>query len=197
MAFDLKGAIANIAPTLATMLGGPLAGTAVTALEAAFGLAPGAGEDGITKVIQNAGMTPEIIAAVRAGDEKHAEVIAQQKIDLEKINLDYQAAITQGENADRDSARKREMEIKDGTPANLAYMMIGGFFVVSVAQLIALMGFAEIVAKIPPEGWLLIGNISGYLANEAKAASQYYFGTTSNSGKKDKLLYNSQPIEPS
>ena len=51
MNFNLKAALGSIAPTLATMLGGPLAGTAVTALEGALGLAPGAGTDEVTKVV--------------------------------------------------------------------------------------------------------------------------------------------------
>ena len=38
MNFNFKTAIGSIAPALATMLGGPLAGTAVTALEGALGL---------------------------------------------------------------------------------------------------------------------------------------------------------------
>ena len=64
MAFDLVKSLESIAPTLATMLGGPMIGGAVTALESAFGLTPGAGTDGITQVIQGGGMTPEIISAV-------------------------------------------------------------------------------------------------------------------------------------
>ena len=38
MAFDLRTAIGSIAPTLATMLGGPLVGGAVAALLPAFGI---------------------------------------------------------------------------------------------------------------------------------------------------------------
>lgn len=195
MKFDLKSAIATIAPTLATMLGGPLAGTAITALEGAFGLAPGAGEDGVTKVVQGAGMTPETIANVRAADQHHKEVLGQQALDLEKLNADYATAMAQATAKDRDSARQREMVVRDRTPAHLAYMIIGGFFVVSVAQLVALMGYADIAAKIPAQGWLLIGNISGYLAAEAKAAASYYFGTTQGSDKKTDLLAKSPAIE--
>src|SRR6185295_15133686 len=72
--FNFKTAISSIAPTLATMLGGPLAGTAVTALESALGLAPGSGADGVTAAVAT-GMTPETIAAVRAADQKHLEII--------------------------------------------------------------------------------------------------------------------------
>ena len=91
MAFDLKSAIASIAPTLGTMLLGPLGGTAITALESAFGLSPGAGQDGITQVMQTGAMTPDIIANVRAADQKHQEILAQQNIDLKKMNADYKS----------------------------------------------------------------------------------------------------------
>ena len=64
MAFDLKSAITTIAPTLAGMLGGPLAGTAVVALEGALGLSQGAGTDAVTNVLQSGAVSPDQIAAV-------------------------------------------------------------------------------------------------------------------------------------
>ena len=190
MNFDLKTAIASIAPTLATMLGGPMAGTAVNAIAQAFGLDPAATQGDITRVMQTGAMTPETIAAVRAADQKHAEILGQQGIDLAKLNADSEAA----DASDRDSARKREMALKDNTPAILAYMVIGGFFAISIAQLIALMGYGEIAAKIPSQGWLLIGNISGYLANEAKAAASYYFGANRGDERKTELLSQAPAI---
>lgn len=190
----LSGVLTSVAPTLATMLLGPMGGAAVTALEAAFGLSAGSGADAITKVVQAGGMTPDIMAAVRAADQKHAEIMGQQGIDLKKLNSDHEAAMAASGNADRDSARRREVEVKDRTPANLAYMIIGGFFGVAIAQLVALMGWPEVAAKIPAQGWVIVGNISGYLAAEAKAAASYYFGTTQDSGKKTDLLAQAEPI---
>jgi hypothetical protein len=178
------------------MLGGPLAGAAVTALEGAFGLSPGSGADAITKVVQSGGMTPEIMAAVRAADQKHAEVMGQQGIDLAKLNADHEAAMSSLVVDDRKDARKREADVKDRTPAHLAYMIIGGFFAVATAQLIALMGWPDVAAKIPPQGWVIIGNISGYLAAEAKAAASYYFGTTQDSGRKTELIAQADAVKP-
>ena len=195
MAFDLKSAISTVAPVLASMLGGPLAGTAVTALESAFGLSPGAGVDGITQVVQSGNMTPDIIANVRAADQKHAEIMSQQGIDVQRMNTDFKTAMVDAEIKDRDSARQREISVKDRTPAKLAYMIIGGFFAVSIGQLVGLMFFPDYAAKIPSQGWLLIGNISGYLAAEAKAAASYYFGTTQASNDKNDMLYNSTPTD--
>lgn len=191
----LATALTSVAPTLATMLLGPMAGAAVTALEGAFNLDPGSGADGITKVIQAGGMTPEIMASVRAADQKHQEIIGQQGIDLAKLNADHEQAMEQVRAGDRDSARKREVDTKDRTPAHLAYMIISGFFGVALAQLVALMGWPEIAAKIPPQGWVIIGNISGYLAAEAKAAASYYFGTTQDSGRKTELIAQAEPVK--
>jgi len=188
MSFDIAGALESIAPTLSTMLLGPLAGTAVSALESAFGLTPGSGADGITKVMQSGNMTPDIIASVRAQDQKHAEVIAQSGVDLAKLNADHEVAMNKLSVDSADSARHREEVIKDNTPAILAYILIGGFLVVSVAQLVALMLFPVQSTAIPPQGWLLIGNISGYLAFEAKQAATYYFGSTVQSKAKDDTI---------
>lgn len=105
-----------------------------------------------------------------------------------KITTDYEIEQQKVDAGDRASAREREMSIKDSTPARLAYMIIGGFFGIAIAQLVALMGWPDEAAKIPPQGWVIIGNISGYLAAEAKAAAAYYFGTTMDSGRKTDLL---------
>lgn len=94
----------------------------------------------------------------------------------------------QAEASDRDSARKREMVLKDGTVAKLAWTLIGGFLAVSAAQIAAVFWWPELTAKIPAQGWLLVGNISGYLANEAKQAAAYYFGSSVGSKSKDDTL---------
>ena len=194
MSFDLKTAIASIAPTLATMLGGPLAGTAVSALASAFGLSPTASQDDITKVIQNGQMTPEIIAKVRGADQKHAEIMAQQGIDLQKLNMAHEEALEKFAADDRESARKRQELTKDDTPAFLAFFIIAGFFIVSGAEIVGLTLFPAQVKDIPPQGWLLIGSIAGYLAQEAKSAAAYYFGTTAGSSEKTKLLAKAPPV---
>ncbi len=198
MGFDLKGAIGSIAPTLATMLGGPLAGAAVSALTGAFGLTSTGDQSkdlgAISDVVQNGAMTPDMISQVRAADQKHLEIIGQQGVDLAKLNADHEAAMAQISVGDVASARQREVAVKDSTPRVLAYTLIGGFLSLSLLQLIALMFFPVQAAAIPQSGWLLIGQISGYLANEAKMAGSYYFGTSAGSDKKTDMLAKAQPI---
>lgn len=179
MSFDLGNALKTLAPTLATMLGGPLAGTAVTALEGAFGLSAGAGTDGITAALQAGQMTPEIAAAVRAADQKHAETLAQQQIDLAKLNADSAAAMATTDAADRDSARKREESVKDNVPALLATLVTVGFFGI----LLGLMGG---FLKVAGSNELMI--LLGALSTAWTGIVAYYFGSSSGSKGKDDTI---------
>ena len=184
----VKSAIGTIAPWLAGTLGTPVAGVAVKAICDLFGLsANSATPENVTAAI--AGATPDRLIALKQADQKHQEFMTQIGYD----NLQKLESIAA---QDRDSARNREIQTKDRTPAHLAYMIIGGFFGVATAQLVALMGWPDIAAKIPAQGWVIIGNISGYLAAEAKAAAAYYFGTTQDSGRKTELLAQSGPVQP-
>jgi len=122
----LGSLVGSIAPTLATMLGGPLAGTAVSALASAFGLTADATADDITKVIQTGGMTPDIIAKIREADQKHQEVIGQQKIDLAKLNADHDAVFAQTDAADRASARTMQTQTHSPWPGILSGLTTSG-----------------------------------------------------------------------
>lgn len=174
MSFNLRQFIGSVAPTLAAALGGPFAGMAVKAIGAAVGIE----EPTQAKIEQTlATANPDVLLKLREADYKFAETMKQLDVDVFKLEV-----------ADRDSARQREIALKDQTPAHLAYMIIGGFFMLSVAQIITIMGWPELVAKVPGQGWLVIGNVSGYLAAEAKAAAAYYFGTTAGSKDKDTTI---------
>lgn len=180
MNFNLKTALSTIAPTLAAMLGGPLAGTAVTALETALGLAPGAGQDNVTAAVA-AGMTPETIAAVRAADQKHLEVLGQQGIDVQKLNADFAASMAKIDADDRDSARKREISVGGYTTPALAWLIVA-----------ASIGLAAAVVTgnvtNDPKMSTLVGTVIGYLFAESKQVLAYYFGSSAGSARKDDTI---------
>jgi hypothetical protein len=175
---DFTTILKTVAPWIGTALGGPLGGLAVDAATRALGV-----PEKTTEALKNAlaGVTPADMLALKKAEQEFKEQMMALGFDtlekLEQMELD-----------DRKDARAREVAVKDKTPARLAYMIIGGFFAVAGAQLIALMGWPDVAAKIPPQGWVIIGNISGYLAAEAKAAASYYFGTTRDSGEKTQML---------
>lgn len=183
MAFDLKSALTTIAPTLATMLAGPFAGTAVAALETACGLTPGAGEEAITKVIQGGGMTPEVVAAIRAQDQKHAEVMGQQGIDLAKMNADFESAADKTAAADRDSARKMEIAAHSYWPGVLS--------AVTTAAVIGVIGARMFGADLPNDPTTV--QLIGSLTTGWGVAMAYWFGTTRQAANTVNLLAQSAP----
>lgn len=194
MSFDLKTALTSFAPTLATMLGGPLAGAAVTALEGAIGLQPGAGVDGITQVLQTGGMTPEVMAAVRAADQRHAELIGQQGIDLVKINADHAAAMAAVDAADVKSAR----ESNSGRDATwwIAVVILVTFAAIMAAVLWGCWTLLQggitikdvsVVAAVSG----LVGAVVGYVAANAQTVVNFIFGGSLGSRRTSAALSDS------
>jgi len=181
MSFNLGNALKSIAPTLATMLGGPLAGGAVAALEGVFGLTPGAGTSAIANVLQAGALTPEMIEKLREAELEQSTKMQQMKIDLVKLNLDHQDSIAADDVADRASARSMQIATKDWTPDILAWLVIGATILVAYEVL------TGNIAKDPTLA-TLSGTVIGYLFNEAKAVLSYYFGSSVGSKEKDATL---------
>jgi hypothetical protein len=187
MNFDLKTAIGSIAPTLATMLGGPLAGTAVSAIAAAFGMSPSSTLAQVSAQVQTAGLTPEAIVALKEADLKHAEIMGQQGIDLAKINADHDQALTVAVIDDRKNARQSNSG-KDATWL-LAASILLTFAIIMGAVLwgcwTLLMGGITIkdpsvVAAISG----LVGAVVGYVAANAHTVVNFVFGGSLGSEKK-------------
>ena len=188
MSFDLVKSIESFAPILAAMLGGPLAGTAVTALEGCLGLTAGAGVDGIATAIQSGAMTPETIASMRAADQKHEEVMSQQGIDLVKLNADHEAAMVQADISDRGNAREREVKTGDAwTPRLLALVVVVAWCLIQWK----LMGGSI----IPAEMRELAARVLGTLDAALMIVLYYYFGGSAGSTRKTELLAQAPAIQ--
>jgi hypothetical protein len=111
---------------------------------------------------------------------------AAAKLAARQAAFDAQTKIWEMTVKDRDSARQREMAVRDNTPSILAFMVVGGFISVSFAQFVCLYVWPEI--KFPPEAWVLIGNVSGYMAAKSELALAYYFGASQGSDAKTKIM---------
>lgn len=177
MNFNIRTALSSIAPTLATMLGGPLAGTAVTALESALGLNAGTGADGVTAAVA-AGMTPETIAAVRAADQKHLEVLQQQGLDLDTLNADFAKSMATTDAADRSSARGMQIANKSWTVPALAWTIVVGFIVIISLKL---------GGQIKPSDQAT-GDLITTLRDALLIVVTFYFGSSHGSSKKDDTI---------
>lgn len=167
---DLKGVIGNVAPSIATALGGPLAGGAVKLLTSALGLSNDAKPKDIMAAVTHA--DPETIARIKEAELDFQKRMAELEVDLEKISAQ-----------DRDSARKREQAVGGWANPVLAGLVIGGFF----AAVWAVLG-GYVVADTVNAG--MIGTLVGYVSAKADQVVSYYFGSSHGSRSKDGILAN-------
>lgn len=163
------GILAKVAPTLATMIGGPFAGQAVAGIAGIFGLGV-TDKDSALAAIATA--TPEQLLALKAEDNRHSEALAKLGLDREALDA-----------TDRDSARKREATVKDWMPRVLGLLVVTSFVVVTILVL------SDNAPAVKDEKALLtVGAIIGILGNETKAVLAYYFGSSSGSQAKDATI---------
>lgn len=166
-----KAVISTVAPALATALGGPLAGMAVGAIGSALGLGESASEEQISNALQRP--TSEQLLALKKADQDFAIRMRELDVDVQRIHQ-----------ADRDSARQREANTGDmWTPRVLAAVTLFAFlacvwFVFS--QKLTGMDAAQIA---------LIGGVVGYASAKADTVIAYYFGSSSGSEEKNRLLF--------
>lgn len=170
MAFDWKRLLGTVAPTIATAIGGPFAGLAVKAIGTALGLGEGASEADIAAKL--AGATPADLLALKKADQEFALEMKKLDVDLERIA-----------GADRDSARKREAEVKDWTPRILAAVVVGGFL---GTVYMVLAGYVDGLKD--PMTATLTGTLIGYVSAKADQVVSYYFGSSASSKAKDETI---------
>ena len=158
--------IRQIAPTIATALGGPLAGLATKTLSEALLGTPDAPPDEIAAALGNA--SPEQLAKLR-------EIDANLKVTMKKLDID----LAQIDANDRGSARNREIQTGDKTPMVLAGVVCFGFF----GTLIGLMLYG-----LPQRGQDALLIMLGALGSAFTAIVSYYFGSSSGSRQKDQII---------
>lgn len=146
----------TLAPSIATALGGPLAGMGVSAIEKVFGLEPTGDQAAAMQAIQ--GASADQILALKKADQDFAVQMRNLDIDLEKISA-----------SDRDSARRREVDANDSwTPRLLASLIVGAYIAVQwfILGHTIDQGMREIVLRS-------MGTIDGALM----LCLSYYFGS--------------------
>jgi hypothetical protein len=168
---NLKQIVATVAPTLGLALGGPLGGAAGTFIANALGVKPG---DNAAVSAALTGATPDQLLALKKADNDFKAHIAD--LGIQEQQLAY---------ADTDSARKREMAVKDYTPATLALLVTVGFF--------GVLGYMLVIGK-PQTGGDALLVMLGALGGAWASVISYYFGSSASSKNKDSLLFNSQPV---
>lgn len=172
MSVDIKKVIGTVAPWLATALAGPLAGQAVSTLANAMGLKPDAKVEDIQQALAAGQLTGDQLVALKAAEQNFQ--LAMQQAGF--ANVEKLADIAE---KDRDSARQREIQVKDWTPRLLAYGITLGFFGV-----LAYMMRATLPAGAHDALLLLLGA----LQTAWVSIVAYYFGSSSGSEAKTSIL---------
>lgn len=144
-----------------------------TALAASLGCPNGTPEELLSHLTAN----PEQI-------EKAREFEVNNRKEILFATMSHELETYRTETADRDSARKRDVDSKDGTNRTLAYIVIGSFIAMTAATL---MGWAKADS-------VMAGTLIGYLSAKAEQVIAFYFGSTSGSQRKTELLSQAQPI---
>ena len=165
--------IGSVAPTIATALGGPVAGMAVKAISGALFGHDGASKDDIMTALANP--TGDQLAALKKIDADFAVQMKALDIDLERIAA-----------GDRASARDMQKETKDWIPRALAVSVTIGFFAILLYML---------VYGLPTTGNEALLLLLGALQTAWGGIIAFYFGSSSGSQKKDQMIYNSKPLE--
>jgi len=105
--------LAQIAPTIATAFGGPLAGMAVSAVSKALGCAP----EEVQNVINSGKLDATQVAAIQQAELELKKQAQSMNLDFAKLNVE-----------DRKSARDMQIATKSWIPSALAIGVTLGFF---------------------------------------------------------------------
>ena len=162
--------LTQIAPTIATCLGGPLAGLAVTALSKLFGVAP----DQLQSMINDNKISADQIAAVQQEEIRFKEQTQALGLNFEQLAVE-----------DRKSARDMQTTTQSIIPPLLSILVTVGFFGI----LAYLMVTPADTANTP----LMI--MLGSLGTAWTGIIAFYFGSSAGSRQKDEMLFNSTPAK--
>lgn len=154
MNFEWKGLVIQIAPTLGSVLRGPLSGVAIAFLASKLLEEPVEDREAALAEVIGA-QTPEVLAKIIALD-------GEFKASLGALNIDEDIL------KDVASAREREMTLRDRTPAVLAAVVTGGLFAII---------FMLIFVPIPADSMNIVNIMLGSLSTAWMSIVGYYFGS--------------------
>jgi hypothetical protein len=159
----------TLAPTIASCLGGPLAGLAVEAVSKSLGIDPNAVQD----TINSGKLTADQIASIQS-----AEIALKAK--AQEMSLDFEQLAVQ----DRKSARDMQTTTRSFIPPLLALIITLGFFGILVGMM---------TGKVTSSDALML--LLGSLGTAWTGVISFYFGSSASSQNKDQLLHQSTPTK--
>jgi len=160
----------QVAPTIATALGGPLAGLAVEAVSKALGVST----DDAKQLMDDGKMNADQIAQVKV-----AEIELQKQAQALGLNFEQLAV------DDRKSAREMQTTTQSLIPPLLSILVTAGFFGI----------LAYLMVRPADTGNTPLMIMLGSLGTAWTGIIAFYFGSSAGSQKKDQMLFNSSPTK--
>jgi hypothetical protein len=171
---DVKKIFKGLFPFIAlgASAAGPIGSMAASALGKALGVDVTATPDGMTKAITAAAQTEEGMLKLQQAENDF-------KATMTKLGYDHEEKLAELLMEDRDSARKREMAVKDRMPAILAI----GALVAFVSALFLLI-FYDLPASARDTVIFLLGILAKMIAD----VYGYYFGSSKSGDAKADVI---------
>ncbi len=154
----------QIAPTIATALGGPLAGMAVSAISKAVGV----DEDKVQDMISSNKLNADQVAQLKMAEIELSRQAQELGLNFEKLAVD-----------DRKSAREMQATTRSWVPPLLAAVVTFGFFAILGGMMFGKMSVADNTA---------LTMMLGSLGTAWTGIIAYYFGSSAGSQAKTDLL---------
>ena len=161
----------SIAPTIATAMGGPLAGMAVEAISKAIGVDPSE----VQNTINSGKMTADQIASLQTAEIALKARAQEMGIDFEKLAV-----------ADRASARQMQMTTGSFVPPLLSVLVVVAW---------ATIQYFLLTHVIDPTMRELVARVLGTLDGALMLVLSFYFGSSAGSQAKDTMLHQSSPTK--
>lgn len=178
---DWIKAIFSVAPTVATALGTPLAGAAISAIGSVLGMSEPT-KDKIAKAFTDGQIKPEDMVKIR-----------QLEIEFQTHESDMgfkyaELAAKQEEAAAKDRTDARALLKATGSyvPAILTFGITAGYFTVLIGMMLKQFAVADSQVMLM---------MLGQLGTAWGVTIAFWFGTTRNSQEKTTLLANSAPAK--
>jgi zinc transporter ZupT len=163
-----------LAPTVATALGGPLAGVAVSVLGKVFGIDEPT-QDKINEALSDGKLTGDQVLQLKQAE---LALIAQEKeLGFKFADLEVQ---------DRKDARAMQATTRSLVPAVLSLLVTGGYFSILMGMMLGELHTSDSQALL-----LMLGSLSTGWGS----VMAFWFGTTHGSANKTNLLARSAPIK--
>lgn len=154
----------QVAPTIATALGGPLAGMAVSAISKAIGV----DEDKVSDIISSNKLNAEQVAQLKMAELELQKQAQELGLNFEKLAVE-----------DRKSAREMQATTRSWVPPLLAAAVTVGFFAILGGMMFGKMSVADNTA---------LTMMLGSLGTAWTGIIAYYFGSSAGSQAKTEML---------